>query len=79
MIDTKIYTFSKVAQYRNYTKAATELNLTQPAVTQHIKKLEEYYNCSLINIDGKSVRLTKQGTLLYNYANFQISNEEQLP
>ena len=78
MIDTKIYTFSKVAQYRNYTKAATELNLTQPAVTQHIKKLEEYYNCSLINIEGKSVRLTKQGTLLYNYANFQISNEEQL-
>lgn len=78
MIDTKIYTFLKVAQYRNYTKAATELNLTQPAVTQHIKKLEEYYNCSLINIEGKSVRLTKQGTLLYNYANFQISNEEQL-
>lgn len=78
MIDTKIYTFLKVAQYRNYTKAAVELNLTQPAVTQHIKKLEEYYNCSLINIDGKSVRLTKQGTLLYNYANFQIANEEQL-
>jgi DNA-binding transcriptional LysR family regulator len=58
MIDTKIYTFLKVAQYRNYTKAATELNLTQPAVTQHIKKLEEYYNCRLINIDGKSVKLT---------------------
>ncbi|HAE62134.1 MAG TPA: LysR family transcriptional regulator [Eubacteriaceae bacterium] len=78
MIDTKIYTFLKVAQYRNYTKAATELNLTQPAVTQHIKKLEEYYNCRLINIDGKSVKLTKQGKLLYNYAKFQVANEEQL-
>lgn len=78
MIDTKIYTFLKVAQCKNYTKAAKELNLTQPAVSQHIKKLEQYYNCQLIIIDGKSVHLTKQGELLYNYANFQASNEKQL-
>lgn len=78
MLDIKIFTFLKVAQYRNYTKAAADLNLTQPAVTQHIKKLEEYYNCSLINIEGKSVKLTEQGKLLYNYANFQNANEEQL-
>lgn len=78
MLDTKIFTFLKVAQHRNYTRAAAELNLTQPAVTQHIKKLEEYYNCTLIDIDGKSVKLTEQGKLLYNYANFQIANEEQL-
>ena len=78
MLDTKILTFLKVAQLRNYTKAAADLNLTQPAVTQHIKKLEEYYNCSLIAIDGKSVRLTEQGKLLYNYANFQNANEKQL-
>ncbi|NLL29730.1 MAG: LysR family transcriptional regulator, partial [Clostridiales bacterium] len=38
MLDTKIFTFLKVAQHRNYTRAAAELNLTQPAVTQHIKK-----------------------------------------
>lgn len=78
MLDTKIFTFLKVAQHRNYTKAAAELNLTQPAVTQHIKKLEEYYGCSLIDINGKSVKLTVQGEVLYNYANFQIANEKQL-
>ncbi|NLB42784.1 MAG: LysR family transcriptional regulator, partial [Clostridiales bacterium] len=78
MIDIKIFTFLKVAQHRNYTKAAADLNLTQPAVTQHIKKLEEYYGCSLIKIHGKSVKLTEQGKLLYNYANFQNANEEQL-
>lgn len=78
MLDTKILTFLKVAQLRNYTKAAANLNLTQPAVTQHIKKLEEYYDCSLITIDGKTVKLTEQGKLLYNYANFQNANEEQL-
>lgn len=78
MLDSKIFTFLKVAQIRNYTRAAAELNLTQPAVTQHIKKLEEYYGCSLIDIDGKSVKLTTQGEALYNYANFQIANEKQL-
>lgn len=78
MIDIKMFTFLKVAQHRNYTKAAADLNLTQPAVSQHIKKLEEYYNCSLIEIHGKSVKLTEQGKLLYNYANFQNANEKQL-
>ena len=78
MLDLKIFTFLEVAKYKNYTKAAAHLNLTQPAVTQHIKKLEEYYGCSLIDISGKSVKLTAQGEALNNYANFQIANEEQL-
>ena len=78
MLDIKIFTFLKVAQHRSYTKAAADLNLTQPAVTQHIKKLEEYYNCNLIDMEGKSVKLTEQGKLLYNYANFQNANEKQL-
>lgn len=78
MLDIKIYTFLKVVQQKNYTKAAAELNLTQPAITQHIKKLEEYYGCKLIDINGKSINLTPQGEALYNYANFQISNERLL-
>lgn len=78
MLDSKMLTFLKVAQLKNYTKAANQLNLTQPAVSQHIKKLEEYYQCNLIAIDGKSVRLTEQGEALYHYANFQIANENQL-
>lgn len=78
MLDSKMLTFLKVAQIKNYTKAANQLNLTQPAVSQHIKKLEEYYQCNLIAIDGKSVRLTEQGEALYHYANFQIANENQL-
>lgn len=64
MLDPRIFTFLEVAKYKNYTKAAAHLNLTQPAVTQHIKKLEEYYGCSLIDISGKSVKLTAQGEAL---------------
>ncbi|QSX08468.1 LysR family transcriptional regulator [Alkalibacter rhizosphaerae] len=78
MLDPKIRTFLEVAKYKNYTKAAAELNLTQPAVTQHIKKLEEYYDCKLIEIIGKSVHLTLQGESLYTYSNFQRANEKQL-
>ena len=40
MLDTKLYTLLKVAEYRNYTQAARSLNLTQPAVSQHIHALE---------------------------------------
>ncbi len=75
MVDIKMITFLKVVELRNYTKAADELNITQPAVTQHIRKLEENYDCKLIEIIGKSVKLTPQGKLLYNYANFQLANE----
>lgn len=78
MLDIKIFTFLKVAELKNYTKAAAYLNLTQPAVSQHIRKLEEYYNCKLIKVEGKSVNLTEEGEALYNYANFQAANEKQL-
>lgn len=78
MLDLKIFTFLKVAELKSYTKAAISLNLTQPAVTQHIRKLEEHYNCKLIEIEGKSVNLTEEGKALFNYANFQLANEKQL-
>jgi len=78
MLDQKVHTFLKVAELQNYTKAAKELNLTQPAVTQHIRKLEDYYECPLIDISGKSVELTVEGEAFYNYANFQNANETQL-
>ena len=78
MIDHKILTFLKVADLKNYTRAAKALNLTQPAVSQHIQKLEAHYNCPLIKIKGKAIELTPEGQALYNYGNFQIANEDQL-
>lgn len=78
MVDSKIETFLKVVEYRSYSKAALALNLTQPAVSQQIKRLEEYYACQLIEIRGHSVNLTPQGEALYHYAHLQFANEEQL-
>ncbi len=50
MLDFRIHTFLAVCKYMNYTKAAEALNLTQPAVSQHIRWLEQQYNCSFISL-----------------------------
>ena len=43
MLDYRHETFLMVYRLRSYTKAARALNLTQPAVSQHIKALESRY------------------------------------
>ena len=76
MLDIKLYTFIKVVELRNYTAAANELGLTQPAVSQHIAKLEENYNRKFIEIKGKAIFLTQEGELFYQYARQVLSNEQ---
>lgn len=66
MLDIRVGTFLAVCRHMNYTKAAEELNLTQPAVSQHIKYLEEYYNARLFSFSGRKLSLTEQGTYLKN-------------
>lgn len=67
-MDIRLNTFITVAKIRSFTKAAELLNLTQPAVSQHIKYLEEYYDVNLINKQGKEIDLTEEGIVLYKYA-----------
>ena len=54
MIDHRLHTFLTVCKYMNYTKAAQELFITQPAVSQHIRYLEKYYGVSLFSYSGKT-------------------------
>ena len=44
MIDFRMKTFLTVCECMNFTRAAQVLNLTQPAVSQHIRYLEEQYD-----------------------------------
>lgn len=76
MIDDKMRTFVEVVECQNYTQAAKNLHITQPAVTQHIKALEEHYQQKFIDSTHKSFHLTKMGELLYHYAKTQIHNED---
>ncbi len=57
--------FFMVAKVGNFTKAARELFLTQPAVSQHILALEHFYNTVLFDRTGKKIMLTRQGEILF--------------
>ncbi len=60
--------FYLVVKKGSYTKAAEELNVTQPAVTMQVKSLEKSLNLKLIQQLGKKVQLSEAGELLYQYA-----------
>ncbi|MEG0291967.1 MAG: LysR family transcriptional regulator [Anaerovoracaceae bacterium] len=78
MLDNKCETFLAVSKFNNYTKAAKELNITQPAVSQHIKQLEDFYGVKLVNTTSKSVSLTSEGTLLKNALLFMQNDQNRL-
>jgi DNA-binding transcriptional LysR family regulator len=68
MLDFRIDTFLAVCRYMNLTKAAKQLNISQPAVTQHIHYLEDYYGSKLFVYEGKKMYLSNAGKLLYESA-----------
>lgn len=68
MFDYRLETFICVCKHLNYTKASEELNITQPAVSQHIHSLEENYKVKLFTYDKKRLQLTQEGILLLNAA-----------
>jgi DNA-binding transcriptional LysR family regulator len=47
MLSTKLQTVLAVAEYKKFTRAAEELNMTQPAVSHHIKQLEQEVDAPL--------------------------------
>ncbi len=75
MLDYRIYTFLTLCEKMNYTKTAEVLHITQPAVTQHIRWLEDQYRCRLFSYQGKVLRLTEKGAMLQNFAQQMVSNE----
>lgn len=66
MLDFRLETFLVVCKHMNFTKAAHELNITQPAVSQHIHYLEESYQTKLFEYHAKKLTLTPQGQELLN-------------
>ena len=68
MIDNKLLTFITVAKVKNLTKSSELLNITQPAVSQHIKALETHYNKKLLYKNRKTMELTTEGEILLKYA-----------
>jgi DNA-binding transcriptional LysR family regulator len=68
MVDPKIKTLLTLQNAGSYTKAAKALSLTQPAVSNHIKLLEQEYGIHIF-IKGKhELRPTPEGLVLLKYA-----------
>lgn len=67
-MDFRLKVFYTVANRLSFTKAATELYITQPAVSKHIQELEEEYKIKLFNRNGNRISLTQSGQILMSYA-----------
>ena len=78
MIDFRIDTFMEVCRCMNYTKAADHLNITQPAVSQHIKYLENLYQTRLFDYNNKKITLTDTGKMLLEAAATMKHDEQYL-
>lgn len=78
MLDHRIHTFLKLCELMNYRQTAEALNMTQPAVTQHIKYLEQEYGCKLFMYNGRQLTKTSEALLLQEHCLSAHHNEVQL-
>jgi len=68
IFDFRLKVFQTVAHKLSFTKAAQELFITQPAVTKHIKELEDQLCCALFTRNGNSISLTPAGNIVLKHA-----------
>ncbi len=78
MLDYKIYTFLTLCKTMNYRITASILNMTQPAVTNHIQQLETHYKCKLFIYENRTLYKTKEAKILEDYARSADYNSAKL-
>ncbi len=64
----RLEVFCKVVEKRSFSRAAEEVYLSQPTVSEHVRVLEQFLGEKLIDRLGKTVRPTQAGEILYEYA-----------
>ena len=64
----QLLSFLTVAETLSFTKAAARLNLAQPTVSQHVRKLEAACGRILVDRDTQTVRLTDNGDAMAGFA-----------
>ena len=70
--------FYHAAKNLNFTKAARELFITQPAVTAQVKSFEEYCNLKLFKKKGRRIYLTDEGRSLFEFAETIFKYEKEI-
>lgn len=61
MLDTKLYTLLQVYESGSFVRAAEQLSITQPAVSHHIKMLEDELNIRIFERCNGKLVVTRQG------------------
>ncbi|MEH6584664.1 MAG: LysR family transcriptional regulator [Halioglobus sp.] len=74
----KLEIFVRVAQLKNFSQAARELHMAQPAVSIAIRKLEEALDTRLFDRSGRQVELTAEGHNLLDKARGILRDVDEL-
>ncbi len=64
----KLHTFLMVIKEKSFSKASAKLGISQPAVTQQIKFIEDYLDTKIVDRKKNGIILTKEGEDLYRIA-----------
>jgi len=78
-MDTRqLAAFCEVVERRSFSEAASRLGVTQPAVSQQVRALEQRLGQQLLDRSGRRVEPTEAGLRLYSGAQRMLALEEQL-
>ncbi len=79
MVDKKLVSLLHIVEYGSFTEAARQLSLTQPAISQHIKQLENMYGIRVFSHRmGGTITLTKEGEMLVGYARRMMTISDRM-
>lgn len=74
---SQLYYFRKLAELQHYTKAAKELFITQPSLSDSIASLEQELGISLFQKQGRNIKLTKYGQEFYEHVSLALNELER--
>lgn len=78
MVDLKLYSLIRVYECGSFVAAAKKLSITQPAVSQHIKALEQELGVKIFNRSNGKLIVTKQGERVIRCAQKMIGLQKLL-
>lgn len=70
---SQLYYFKKLAEVQHYTKAAKELYITQPSLSEAISSLESELGVRLFLKNGRNIKLTQYGQEFYQYVSSSLN------
>lgn len=73
----QLYYFNELAEQRQFSKAAKNLYISQPSLSNSIKSLEKELGCKLINRSGGQITLTEYGKIFYKATSSAVNIIEQ--